>query len=150
MLRSAYSIEMMPHPRVLVAGVAFAAYLALALVVGNLYPVSTFEMYSSKRATSASRVVARDGAGAMREIDEYESWSCDGPTSIEPAACAASFPYAYTTYLDRAAVDWIDAHRGQGGEPVDVVRRIYRLGAAVGPPAFEDCVLQQCRAVVRR
>jgi hypothetical protein len=138
----------MMHPRVQVAAVGLLGYLGLALSVGNLYPVSTFEMYAAAPARSASRVIARDAAGAAHEVDEYREWSCDAPVPLDRAPCASEWPYAYTGYLDRAAADWIASHPGSGGEPMEVVRRIFRLGAA-GPPEVRDCVLSRCRAVRR-
>src|SRR5579863_873472 len=102
----------LPPPRTLVVAFAFFGYLALALSVRNLYPLSTFEMYAGAPATTApSRVIARDAAGVAHEIDEYVAWTCEGPTPLGPAGCASEWPYAFSIYLDRAAADWIDAHR---------------------------------------
>lgn len=142
----------LPPPRTLVVAFAFFGYLALALSVRNLYPLSTFEMYAGAPPTAApSRVIARDAAGGAHEVDEYRAWSCEGPTPLGPAGCASEWPYAFSIYLDRAAADWVEAHRGAGGpvargEPVEIVRRVYRLTDGVGPPSVRDCVLNRCRA----
>ena len=138
----------MPRPRVIVAALVFVTYTALAFSLHNFYPVSTFEMYAAQRTDSASRVVARDAGGQVHELDRFDAWRCDGPISVEPAACPGQFPYSYTTYLDRAAVDFVGQHAGAGGEPVDVIRRVFRLSDQP-QIAVEDCLLQHCRAVRR-
>jgi hypothetical protein len=139
----------MPQPRVLVAALALCGYLGIAHSVRNLYPFSTFEMYAGQRADSASRVIARDAAGGLHELDAYEAFRCDGPIPLGHETCAAAWPYAYSIYLDRQAAAFIDTHPGDGTEPVDVIRRIWRLSDRPGPPPFEDCLLQHCRAARR-
>jgi hypothetical protein len=140
----------MPSPRALVAALGFCGYLALALSLGNFYPISTFEMYSSQRTTSASRIIVIDQRGAAREVRDFEAWSCDGALPIHPSACPNDWPYAYTTYLDREASEWLTRHPGEGGEPVEVVRRVFRLSSTPGPTPSHDCLLARCRATVRR
>ena len=117
----------------------------------NLYPFSIFNMYSTERVDSASRIVARDPDGVAREVDEYEAWHCPAPPDIDPTACPASWPFYYVPYLDREAATHIERHAGVDprARPVTVVRRIFRLSDASGPPPIEDCVLQNCRAVPR-
>jgi hypothetical protein len=137
-----------PAPRALVAAFAFVGYLALALVVRNLYPLSTFEMYAEAPPSRApSRIIARDAAGAVHEIDEYVGWRCEGEAPSVGESCLGEWPFSTTEYLDRTAAAWVSAHGGAGGgEPVDVVRRIYRLSDVVGPPVTRDCLLRRCRA----
>jgi hypothetical protein len=133
-------------PRIAVAALSFIAYFALSRSVGNFFPFSTFAMYAGDRAPRASRILARDAAGAVHEIDRLRAWQCDRPVRIEHDACGGG-PYAQVDYLDRAALGWIDAHRaGDGAAPFEVVRRIWRLDAGAGPPPFEDCLLARCRA----
>jgi hypothetical protein len=116
--------------------------------VGNLYPVSSFDMYAGDRLASNSRIVARDAAGAVREVRNYEAFDCDGDrVPIGPDACPADWPYDYISYLDHEAADWIATHRLPltGGESVDIVRRIWRLSPEPGPPPSKDCLLLRCR-----
>jgi hypothetical protein len=137
------------HPRLMVALSVLAGYLALAFSVHNLYPISTFEMYAGRPVRSASRVIARDAAGALHEIDEYRDWQCPGPLPLGPEACPAQWPYSYTGYLDRAAAELVAQQGGSGGDSVDVVRRVWRLSDEPGPPPASDCLLERCRAVRR-
>lgn len=140
----------LPPPRTLVAAVAFTGYFAVAFAVRDLYPFSTFAMYAGAPPSRApSRVIARDAAGGVHEVDELVAWRCDGEAPPDRTSCLDEGSYATTTYLDRAASDWIAAHPGSGGAPVDVVRRIYRLADGGGPPIARDCVLRRCRAELR-
>jgi hypothetical protein len=142
-----------PPSRTVVAAFAFAGYLALAFVARNVYPLSTFEMYAGAPPSRApTRVIARDAAGGAHEVDEYVGWHCDAEIAGARQACLSEWPYAYTAYLDRAAADWVAAHPGAGaaGEPVEIVRRIYRLSDRGGAPQVRDCVLSRCRAERRR
>jgi len=128
----------------MVALFAFAFYVALAGSVHNLYPFSTFAMFAGGHAARASRIVARDGAGRVHEVDGFARWRCDGPLRVEHDACAQHGAYSQVDYQDRAALDFLGAHAGDGGEPVDLVRRIWRLDG--GAPAIEDCLVAHCRA----
>jgi hypothetical protein len=133
-------------PRIAVAALSFIAYFALSRSVGNLFPFSTFAMYAGDRAPRAGRILARDAAGTVHEIDRLVAWQCDRPVRIEHDACGAA-PYAQVDYQDRAALAWIDTHRARdGAAPFDVVRRIWRVDAGAGTPPFEDCLLARCRA----
>lgn len=68
---------------------ALVGYLAIARGVENLYPFSTFNMYSVERAASASRVLARDAHGAVSEVTGWERWECDAPPDLDAAPCRA-------------------------------------------------------------
>ena len=128
---------------------AFAGYVAIARGVGDLYPFSTFGMYSSERLSTSSRIVAVDAAGRSHEIDEYSAWDCDGDLALDPSACPAERPFYYIPHSDREAADFLKTHQASGrcNEPVAVVRRIWRLSDEAGPPPSSDCVLLSCRAV---
>jgi|KBSMisStandDraft_5_1062788.scaffolds.fasta_scaffold183918_3 hypothetical protein len=140
----------LPPPRTLVGVTAFVGYLGLAAAVHNLYPISTFEMYAGAPPSRApTRVIARDASGEAHEVDEFVGWRCEGPVPLDRASCVGEWPYATTDYLDRAAADWVAGHPGPaagGGEPVEIVRRIYRLADGGGPPAVRDCLLRRCQA----
>ncbi|HXT99595.1 MAG TPA: hypothetical protein VN903_01295 [Polyangia bacterium] len=137
----------LPPPRALVGAFAFAGYLGAAFGVENLYPISTFEMYAGAPPSHApTRVIARDAARTAHEVDEFVGWRCEGPVPLDGTSCVNEWPYASTAYLDRAAADWVADHPGDGAEPVEIVRRVYRLTDEGGPPQVHDCLLRRCRA----
>ncbi len=145
------------RPRLAITLLAFAGYLAIGRGVRNLYPFSTFDMYSDEHVDSGSRVVARTADGAIHEVTSYRAWRCDAPPeqalSIRPSACPDVAPYYYIPYVDRAARTWIVEHAttelDARASRVDVIRRIWRLGHGGGAPRFEDCLLLACSAVPR-
>jgi hypothetical protein len=123
-------------------------YVAIARGLGNVYPFSTFSMYSGARASSASRVVARDDRGALHEVTDYVAWSCGEAVDVRPERCAEQQAFYTIPYVDRAAEEYLLANGGDDPRavPVDVVRHIWRFRTE---PNAEDCVLQRCRAVPR-
>lgn len=128
---------------------ALLGYLAIARATGNLYPFSSFNMYSSERVHSASRIVARDAHGSIHELDTFTAWDCPTPLDPRPTACPASWPFYYIPYLDRQAASLLQARAAPRPDapPVAVIRRIWRLDDRPGAPAIEDCPLVECRAV---
>jgi hypothetical protein len=134
-----------------IAVLAFLGYVATSRAVLHLYPFSIFNMYSSERVSTASRIVARDATGAVHEVDELTDWDCDAPPDLEPSACPRSWPFYYIPYLDREAAAHVAAHAAKNPDaaPVAVIRRIFRLSEEPGDPVIEDCVLSRCRAVLR-
>jgi hypothetical protein len=125
-------------------------YLAVSWVVRDFFPFSTFAMYSTREA-SASRVVARDARGQVAEIDRFRSWRCEGPIELGSEACAGEPHFSTVMYKDREAAEYIASHGGDdpSAAPVDVVRRIWWLGAEAGAPRSHDCLIQRCVAVAR-
>lgn len=135
-------------PRRVIGALVLGGYVTLALAVTNLYPVSVFDMYSHPRS-SASRIVARDAAGNVREVRRYDRWRCEGPVDVSPRACDTP-RFDYSNYLDAEQAAYVASHsNGDGqGDPVEIVRRIWWLDEP-GPPRTTDCVLQRCTAVRR-
>jgi hypothetical protein len=133
-------------PLLAVVVLVLAGYLALGRAVRDVYPISTFAMYSAHKVDSGSRIVARTADGRIHEIDRFAGWHCPGPVSIDPAACPAEWPFYYIPYLDRAARAVLERRAGSGKERVDVVRRIWRLDGQAGPPPVHDCLLAHCQA----
>jgi hypothetical protein len=132
----------------LVSALVLAGYLAVGRAVGNLYPFSTFEMYAAERPSSASRVFARDAAGAVHEVFDFARWRCDATAEspIDPMTCRAEWPFEYVPAQDREAAAWIAEHPGpDGGEAVELVRRVWRLPDRAGAPPSVDCLLARCR-----
>jgi hypothetical protein len=126
-------------PRVLVSTLVLAGYLAAAKGVGNLYPISTFPMFSESSGEAVTRIMARTG-GEFVEVDEFTSWDCPKLPSLDTTSCAGvpSIPY-----VDREREDYLRAHAGSGGERVELVRRVFSFDGAQRPPY---CVIAQCTA----
>jgi hypothetical protein len=132
------------EPRWLVATLAFAGYFLAARGVGNLYPLSTFPMYSGAPAAALSRVMARTAAGEFLEVTDLVAWRCETLPRLEDVACADARGIAY---VDREREDHIRAHAGAGAEPVELVRRVFSFDGAARPAA---CVISRCAATRAR
>jgi hypothetical protein len=128
-------------PRARLALLVLSGYVAVAFCVGNLYPFSVFDMYS-RPAESGSRLAARRGA-RVEEVTRYRSWSCESEIDLDAQRCGRGV--RTSDPVDHELYGWIRDHAGSGGEPVELVRRIWffsRQGVRV-----EDCLLSRCRAV---
>jgi hypothetical protein len=140
-------------PAVVVALLVLGGYFTAARLVENLYPFSTFPMYSSEHTDSASRIVALEADGSAREVAEYAAWSCEEPVDLdrEPERCSALPRYSTIPYIDREIVDAMRQRGGAraGGAPVTIVRRVFRFPKGPGPAQIEDCALGRCTAVRR-
>jgi hypothetical protein len=124
---------------------ACAGYFVASRAAANFYPLSVYDMYASPAEDSSSRIVARDANGDFREVTDYGEWSCPTEVAAEPARCT-QFPFYYVPYVDRKAIEWVNRRSSAaGGQPVDVVYRIWRLSADAAPKA-ETCVLARCSA----
>jgi hypothetical protein len=140
-----------PDPAFSLGAVVLATYLLVAQGIGDLYPFSTFSMYSAHPTDSGSRIVARDASGALRELSAYERWACPRAGALEQVdACGE---VTTIEYLDREAREYLAEHESPdapalpGSEPIDVVRRTWRFGGEA--PIVRDCPLVRCRAVRR-
>jgi hypothetical protein len=144
----------MASPRQLtacVAALSMTGYLLVARIAGNLYPFSTFGMYSAIPARAASRIVARDPTGTVRELTEFTSFRCDRPVDL--SACQ-QVGDAYTIeYLDREARAYVgeaplqpDAREATGAA-VDVDRRVWHFEPGHEDPVVDDCLFSRCQAV---
>jgi hypothetical protein len=140
--------RMWASPARVIGALVLTGYVGVSFAVRNLYPFSTFDMYSSIR-TSASRIVARDEDGRVAEVRRFEEWSCEGPIDTSPGKCGPPGSYFYVPYLDEEARSYVGSHAGGSrGAPVEVVRRIWWLDQP-GAPRTSDCLLQRCTAVRR-
>lgn len=130
----------------LVLGVV-GAYLATAFGLGNLYPFSVFDMYAGDKASSASRVVARDAEGHLDEVRAWTGWSCDPWPRLDLDACQREPPFYVVPYINREHEQYLSEHRGSpdGGEVVDLVAKVWWLDAS-GVRSAETCVIASCRA----
>jgi hypothetical protein len=126
-------------------------YVVIARIAGNLYPFSTFGMYSGIPARAASRIVARDAVGTARELTDFTSFRCDQPVDL--SSCRQTGDAYTIDYLDREARAYVgEARLGPGAleatDPaVDVVRRVWRFEPGHDDVVVDDCVLSRCRAV---
>jgi hypothetical protein len=125
--------------RFTVATLVLAGYLLAARGVGDLYPLSTYSMYAGSPGDSISRVMALVG-GSFVEVTDLSSWQCDNLPHLEAAQCGGARGIAY---LDREREAHIRNHPGDGGEPVELVRRVFSFDG-VQRPAY--CTLARCRA----
>ena len=132
-----------------VATFSLVGYFLIARVVGNVYPFSTFPMYSGRHAPSGSRIVAKDVAGGLHEVTDGEAWECDSG-ALSARGCVDDSVY-YIGYVDREAIDFVRAHAGPDprAAPVELVRHIWSFPADRGPPMTRDCILGRCRAVLK-
>ncbi len=137
----------------MLAVLVFAGYASIATMV-RVFPFSTFDMYAHPE-TTASRLLARDASGQVGEVTRFGSWLCDGnlEKSSAPILCGAAGSFSFTPYQDQDLLHWVRTNPGVAdaprSEPVELVRRIWRLGNSDGPPKVEDCLVTRCRAVRR-
>ena len=123
-------------------------YVVSARGLGNVYPVSTFEMYGGSTMRAASRIVARSESGEAVELRTYSRWRCDRFVDPAPQACLASWPYDHQPSVDERAAAAINRAPKPVAETVrvEVVRRIWRLHPDEPEPSVSDCVLARCEA----
>lgn len=128
--------------------VALIAYFGFSFGTGNLFPFSTFPMFSDSTPDSGARLIALDGDGGAYEIKRFESWSCPELTYVDYVDCPDGGIGNPTGYLAKEAIDFINAHSGESTQarPVSLVVRVWRLSEeTVALPI--DCPVAQCTAV---
>ena len=138
-----------PNQLRVIAVLCFFAYGVVASGTLNVFPFSTFEMYSQVSVTTGSRVIVRDADGEAHEVKRYVDWSCEGPLNIDAERCMVRYPpFYFIPYKDAEVEAHIRAHPGEGDgtQPLTLVRRIWRLEHSNGPISYEDCELHTCRA----
>jgi hypothetical protein len=141
------------RPRATVALLAFAGYFVIARGVHDLYPFSTFSMYSGAHPASASRIIAIDEGGTPRELERYGELRCAEPIDLSRDRCGPE-PFYNVPYLDRDAEAYVRSHlAGAEGsheaEKVLIVRRIWRFPEEGGAPRVQDCDLVSCTGARR-
>jgi nucleotide-binding universal stress UspA family protein len=125
-------------------------YVVAARVVGNWFPLSTFDMYQGHAPEVVARVMAVDAEGRARELGHYEGYACE-PAAVELAAAVAercSEEHRPLPYVVRDQQLWLEAHVEAAGGPeaIAIVARAYALAERPGAPAFTDCELARCTA----
>lgn len=137
-----------------VAWSCLATYVVAARVVGNSFPLSTFDMYQAHAPEVVARVVVVDAAGVERELGHYDGYACE-PAPLQLGAEVAERcgeQHRPLPYVVRDQQRWLEAHLESGGagagaaEAIAIVSRAYVLTEQPGPPAFTDCELARCTA----
>ena len=137
---------MTARPGLLFAAMLMGTYVLAARGVGNLFPISTFEMYGRSAPGSASRIVVRRAGGGLEEVTAFEAFECSEPIDGDPIACLDAWPYEHVPAEDEGAVAHVRDHAARldgAGESVEIVRRIWRLRGETAPEV-EDCALARC------
>lgn len=124
-------------------------YCALARLIDNLYPFSTFPMYSHTER-SASRIVVRDAQGVEHEVEDYHHWHCPEPLDLSPKSCGNLKPFTWIKYLNQDFIDYISSHSTtrHEGDPVTIMRKIWYF--IDGQTEVAYCPLQDCTAQLVR
>lgn len=134
------------------AALAFALYLGLSFRLGERYPSSDYAMFAHG-GRWASEVLARDAAGTIRPVFDFEGFAC----TFEPRERFTSDPArgldAALVPVEESVLAYIEAHpatEGEaGGEPVELFRRLWVLGEnarVAGPSGSFDLPVARCTA----
>lgn len=127
-----------------VALLVFGTYLLAARGPRNLFPLSVFDMYQGRAPDTVARMLVLDGDGKTAEVDAFEGWSCEWEHGSVVETCGEA--YRLLDYVERDQRDYLDRHRGGGGEALKLVARSYRLRGEARQPASSDCVVARCLA----
>ena len=130
-----------------VAWAVFATYLVAARVVGNLFPLSVFDMYQSHAPEVAARVVVLDAAGREAELDHFEGFVCESePVSLLRAGQSCGPDHRPLHYVVRDQELWIEAHRGGDAATSEPITIVSRARSVTREPVTADCVIARCYA----
>lgn len=121
------------------------SYIATSQGVLHLFPFSLFDMYSSSGDESAARTVVLDAEGRAQELDSFVDWACDGPVDPSAERPFGNERGTSEAYLEHDFAHHIVNHRGEGGDPVRIVRRVYSFDAN-GRLLWEDLPVLSCTA----
>jgi hypothetical protein len=128
----------------------FLTYLLVALGVQNIYPFSTFPMYSESNDPQGARFIGLVD-GEPREIFDFVGWTCpEEVVQFGRLACPDGGPALPTEYLVKEATDHIAAHSVEAPSPdavrVSLVVRTWDLRPGEDDTP-RDCPVMQCVAV---
>lgn len=134
----------------LIAWSIFATYLGAARLVGNLFPLSVFDMYRAHAPEVVARVLAVDAAGTKHELSRLEAFACE-PAPVQLRAqveARCDVDHRPLPYVLRDQQVWLDAHLDPAGGPeaITIISRAYVLVDRPGAPAHHDCELARCTA----
>ncbi|UJR84369.1 hypothetical protein [Sandaracinus amylolyticus] len=119
-------------------------YWLVAHGVGEMYPISPLGMFRSAMESS-SRVVVRRADGTLDEAFDYVDWRCEGDVDTSSSAHPECDDPGYSAQATRVE-DHIVSHRGEGEDPVVLVRLGFYAREGDTPIEVRECVLAQCRA----
>lgn len=107
-----------------------------------VYPLDTFSMYAGLPGRDSSMLLVRDRSGAVHRITSFRAFDCETPLADAAARCAHTrgIPYLHEDFLR-----YIEAHRGPGDEPVELITRTWEVRAGTAPQPSGDCVVARCR-----
>lgn len=128
-----------------------AGYAGIALGVENLYPFSTFPMYSDWKQNSGSRLIVLADDGVPREVKEFDAWTCLDFKPIERTVCSDGEESIPAGYLVKEAYDYIGKHPPSDVDDPDrvqvgIVLRTWRLTSGETDVEILDCPIHECRA----
>ncbi len=129
----------------------FVLYVALGQLLGDAYPVSSFSMYARQARSHTSRILAVAPDGRATSVRDLEAWRCDQEIDLRADRCVTATDFDVTNYLDDLDAAWLrdhpdDPEAPRGDERWDLVRRVFAIDPAGGPPRSTDCVLARCTA----
>ncbi len=130
--------------------ITWLSYVIVALGVTNLYPFSTFPMYSDSVHANPMRMLGRTADGEVFEVKSYTNWQCEDLDALRPEDihCEGS-TLTPVGYLVKQNLDLMRQHAGGGDTPVWVIVRAWDLPADGPPSAPVDCDVRACFATER-
>ena len=145
--RSGISVQ----PSVVLVALMFGGYVLTSRGLHDLFPFSTYSMYSGEHSVTASRIVARDQSGQLHELEDFAAWTCPAPIDFNPPRCSSGGAVYSIGYIDRDRQEYLDRARGHSASarPVTLTRHIWHFRSSNGPPTIEDCDLASCTAAPR-
>jgi hypothetical protein len=129
--------------RVVLGALVLGTSAMAARGVESFYPFSVFPMYSGEAGTASSRIMARSAEGGFVEVTAFERWQCDALPVLEKTTCAG---VGGIPYVDREREQHIRTHAGTGGQPIELVRRVFSFDDVPRPT---HCTIVRCTAVAR-
>lgn len=131
----------------------FLTYVLVALAVQNLYPFSTFPMYSKAAKTSGARLIALDEHGRDHEVTDFGAWSCPDLKPIQRVICPDGTRGKPEAYLVKEATDYIRANWSESPtddqRTVELIVRVWVFPKEGGEAPPRDCPIHTCRAVLK-
>ncbi|MEZ4266759.1 MAG: hypothetical protein R3F39_10305 [Myxococcota bacterium] len=125
-----------------------AALIALSLTaaqrLGWFYPFSPFDMFAGAH-TETSHMVARTADGAEHRLDEVTGWDCGAHPQLDPT-CPGAHTERDERLLSRIASE---AAADGSGQPMEILRHIYRIDPLSRAMVRAECVALTCRASLR-
>jgi hypothetical protein len=122
------------------APIAFAAYVATAVLVGDCWPIARFDMYADLRGYDESAVIVFRADGRPVEIEQYEDFTDD---TLAHAPDPRGVRYTMGWRLDETR-RWVLTHKAPPGTapgPVNVQVGYVTVRIDGGPHQVGDFVV---------